>query len=183
MGSEKYCSRICAASRRTKTVEKIKTEAILKIQHFHKTNGRIPFKQEMYGIYKPSRKVFGSWNKAIEAAGFIANPVMFADRHQANDGHICDSLSEKLIDDWLYKNKIPHKIHVPYPDFSTFTCDFVVGKYFIEFFGLDGIHKQYTILAQKKRKLAKMFGIELIELSPKHLLPKSQLDQKLGFLL
>ena len=51
------------------------------VQHqltIYKKNGRIPFKIKMSDLYKVSRKYFGTWNKAIEVAGFTPNPVMFA---------------------------------------------------------------------------------------------------------
>ena len=60
----------------------------------------------MYGVYGEAREIFGSWNNAVEAAGFKPNPVLFAEKHTADDGHHCDSLAEKIIDDWLNSQKI-----------------------------------------------------------------------------
>ncbi len=107
---------------------------------------------------------------------------MFAKKYKAKDGHSCDSLSEKIIDDWLYQNKIEHETNVPYPQNPKFKCDFVVNKYFVEFFGLDGQHKRYTELVNIKRSLAKKYKINLIELKPKDLFPKNKLDLVLNFL-
>lgn len=129
----------------------------------------------MYGAYKEARIFYGSWNKAIEAAGFKPNLVMFALKHMAKDGHQCDSLAEKIIDDWLADNEIPHKRSVPYPLNKTLTADFVVGKTWIEFFGLAGMLKDYDRLLNEKRSIAKKYKLNFIELYPKDLFPKNRL--------
>lgn len=137
----------------------------------------------MYGLYKKARNFYGNWNKAIEAAGFEPNPVMFAKKYISRDGHKCDSLAEKIIDEWLYSKGIPHDRSVPYPELQKMTCDFVVKNFFIEFFGLEGQHKKYTELVNKKRILSKKHKIKLIELKPADLFPKNKLDQVLNFLI
>ncbi len=129
-----------------------------------------------------AREVFGTWNKAIELAGFSPNPILFSKKHTALDGHICDSFAEKIIDDWLHERKIIHKRSVPYPKSEKMTCDFVVGDYFIEFFGLDGYHRGYMKQAEKKRRLAKKLKLKFIGLKPSDLFPKNNLDKRLGFL-
>lgn len=99
-------------------------ESIIQIiQEFAKRNGRLPLKREMASADKFSRKFFGSWNKAIEVAGFKPNRVLFAKRQVAKDGHLCDSLAEKIIDDWFYERNINHEIHVRYPN-TKFTAIF-----------------------------------------------------------
>lgn len=152
------------------------------IKDFYYNNGRIPFKKE-FNSYNAARNRFGSWNKAVEAAGFTPNPVMFANKHIAKDGHKCDSLAEKIVDDWLNDRDIAHKRSVQYEYNPNFTCDFVVDDYFIEFFGLENEHKRYSEIVKRKRVLAKKYNLNLIELSPRHLLPKNKLDSVLGFLL
>ena len=74
---------------------------------FYKLNKRIPVKKEMYDAYGKARDVFGTWNKAIEIAGYEPNPVMFAKRCVARDGHQCDSLAEKIIDEWQKSDPAP----------------------------------------------------------------------------
>lgn len=178
-----YCSQLHGTFSRKRTPESLKKEVLQKIKKFKKLNGRIPVKKEMYGPYGKARDVFGTWNKAIEAAGFQSNPVMFAKKYVARDGHVCDSLAEKIIDEWMCSNGISHQRSVPYPEFSKLSCDFVVGKFFIEFFGLDGEHREYTKHVHKKRRLAKKYNLKLIELKPIHLFPKNKLDGVLGFLI
>ncbi len=178
-----YCSQICGTFSRKRTTESLKNEVIEKIKEFQKLNGRIPVKKEMYGPYSKARDVFGTWNKAIEAAGYEANPVMFAKKHTARDGHACDSLAEKIIDEWLYSKRIPHKRSIHYPELTKMTCDFVVGKFYIEFFGLKGELREYDRLVRLKRKLSRKHKFKLIELKPTHLFPKNKLNQVLNFLL
>lgn len=178
-----YCSRKCGATARKRTPESLKKEVLGKIRKFYKLNKRIPVKKEMYDAYRKARDSFGTWNKAIEAAGFQANPVMFANKYVAKDGHKCDSLAEKIIDEWFYSKGISHKRSVPYPEFKKMTCDFVVDKFYIEFFGLEGEHREYTKHVHKKRQLAKKYNLKLIEIKPIHLFPKNKLNQVLSFLI
>lgn len=175
----KYCSDEC----KKKALQKYsKNEILEKIRKFYKKHERPPTKRE-FKSYKAARKRFGTWNKAVKSAGLEPNPVLFAEKHEAKDGHICDSLSEKIIDDWFYANGISHEINVPYPKNKSLTCDFKVKKYFIEFFGLEGEHKRYTELVEKKRNLAKKHNLHLVEIKPKHLFPKPKLNTVLDFLL
>lgn len=100
--SQIYCSRACAAYPKKRTTESLRKEVLHKIRKFYKLNKRIPVKKEMCDAYGKARDAFGTWNKAIETAGYEPNPVMFAKRYIAFDGHQCDSLAEKIIDEWLY---------------------------------------------------------------------------------
>lgn len=83
------------------------------IQEFHSKHDRIPTKAEFVHT-KAIRTYFGSWNNGILAAGYSPNPVMFAKKYVAKDGHKCDSLAEKIIDDWLDKRQILHLRNVRY---------------------------------------------------------------------
>ena len=157
-------------------------DIIAKIKRFYADNGRIPFKMELEH-YNVARNKFGTWNNAIIASGFKPNPVMFAEKHTANDGHKCDSLTEKIIDDWLTSHKIKHKRSISYPHQTRLTCDFVVKNYFIEFFGLENEHKKYTKLVNKKRQLAKQYNLNLVEVKPAHIFPKNKLGEVLKFLI
>jgi len=154
---------------------------IEKIKAFYKKTERIPFKREFQHT-KAARNRFGSWNNAIKAAGFIPNPVMFAKKYTGKDGHKCDSLAEKIIDDWLYTRKIDHRRSVAYPNKSTFTVDFVVGDYWIEFFGLHGQLNRYDELRKEKLRLIRQYKLKFIEILPKHLFPRNKLQETLTVL-
>lgn len=177
-GQRKFCSKSC----RPKALKITDKQIVNEIKRFYRKNGRIPLKTE-YHHYKAARFRFGSWNKAIKAAGFEPNPVMFAKKYLANDGHKCDSLSEKIIDDWLYARKIEHRVHVFYPRNKSLTADFVIGDNWIEFFGLNGELKSYDLLKKRKLKIAKKLNLHLISIYPKDLFPKNKLKTKLKALL
>lgn len=173
-GNRKYCSAICRPKPRKIT----KKQIISDIKKFYKKNGRIPLKKE-YSHYKASRLRFGTWNRAIKEAGFEPNPVMFAKKYTANDGHHCDSLAEKIIDDWLYARKIRHKINVPYPLGNLLTADFLIGNVWIEFFGLDGQLKSYDQIKKRKMEIAKKLDLRLIAIYPQDLFPRCKLNEVL----
>ena len=167
---EKYCSLPCV--HKSQIIGKRKILGLIK--NFHKRYGRIPLKREVPHYYA-ARSRFGTWNNAIKSAGFDTNPVMFANTHTANDGHKCDSLSEKIIDDWLFAKKIEHKINVPYPGSSGYTVDFLIKDWWIEFFGLSGGCRKYDKIVNKKFDLVKIHKLKFIEIYPRHLFPKNNL--------
>lgn len=171
----KYCSIECKSNALTLSQEKV----IDKISKFYKKNNRIPFKREMWGIYKPARKYFRTWNNAILAAGFKSNPVMFAKHHIAKDGHKCDSLAEKIIDDYLFRHNIQHERCIPYPE-SECTADFKIGDKWLEYFGLAGEHKRYEQLRRQKQRMVRKFKLNMIEIYPKDLFKNKELHRLLG---
>ena len=179
-GDNKYCSLSCVPRHKSKYTEEI---VLKEISKFFDKHGRIPVKREMYGCYKVARKYFGTWNIAIKTAGFQPNPVMFAKKYFAKDGDKCDSLAEKIIDDYLSERKIEHVRNFPYPGNDGFTADFKIDDFWVEFFGLSGQLKRYDKLKRKKLKLAKKLGIKLIEIYPKDLFPINKISGKLNLLL
>jgi len=173
-----YCSVKCQMALVKFSDVEYKARIIDRIQKFYRENKRIPFKQEMWGIYQPSRRLFGTWNKTIVAAGFIPNPVKFANKYIANDGHKCDSLAEKIIDDWLTARKIKHERNVLY-GLKKYTADFKVGDTYIEFFGLHGELESYDVFMKNKLNYIRMKKLKIISIFPKDLFPKCTLEQKL----
>lgn len=126
-----------------------------------------------------ARRYFMTWNNAILAAGFIPNPVRFAKKIISGDGHRCDSLAEKIIDDWLYARNIQHERNIPYGK-DNMTADFKVNGFLIEFLGLQGQLKRYDVLLKRKRKIWKEKQLKVIEVYPKDLFPKNRLAQVLN---
>jgi len=144
------------------------TQTLLeKIKQFYLQNGRIPLKRE-FNMYHAYKDHFGSWNKAIVAAGFSPNKSIFTKRFTAEDGHICDSFSEKIIDDWLHKHSIPHQRNAKYGK-SKMTADFAVGETRIEFFGLAATSNSYRKIMEQKRDFCAREGLRLLEIYPEDL--------------
>lgn len=164
------CQRIGAVFPKDKIIEEI--------HKFFKKNGRIPFKSE-FEHHHSARNQFGTWNNAIIAAGYEPNPVRFAKKYVAKDGHVCDSMAEKIIDDWLFKRNIKHRINVPYPGNKGYTVDFRVGNKWIEYFGLSGELKRYDVLKRRKIKLAKEFKLDLVKIYPNDLFSKPKFNKKM----
>lgn len=173
----RYCSQVC----KSKALSMSGDQIIQQLKEFYSNSGRIPLKRE-FKHAKAARSRFGSWNKAIEASGFNPNQALFTKKQIANDGHICDSLAEKIIDDWLYARKISHRIHVKYPD-SKYTSDFVVNGVIIEFFGLSGELKRYDELMKDKLQMIQDRNLKRISIYPKDIVPVSQLDKVLRIVL
>lgn len=185
-----YCSRSCAAkitnSQRIRIIKpKIikpcrflhnKETVVQRIKKFVFDHKRIPVKREMWSLYEPARRFFGTWNNAIKAAGFEPNPIMFANKQEANDGHICDSLAEKVIDDYLFEKGINHERNLPYPK-GEYTADFKIGDQYIEYFGLAGEHIRYDELMVIKKEIAIKYQMNLLEIYPKNLYAKNGLDK------
>jgi len=173
--NKKYCSPDC--QHKSQTIDKNLLFKALK--NFVKLRGRIPLKRE-FPHYRAIRGRFGTWNNFIKTAGFTPNPVMFAKKYTANDGHKCDSLSEKIIDDWFYARNIDHKRSCPYPNDRGLTVDFKVGDYWVEFFGLSGEHKRYDELKSEKIELVKKYKLKFISVYPEDLFPTSKLEAVLN---
>jgi len=157
-------------------VEKYTKEDLLhKIRNFYFTHGRIPMKRE-FNMFHEYKRRFGSWNAAIRLAGFSPNPSLFAYKFIAQDGHKCDSFSEKIIDDWLFANRITHKRNASYVG-TKMTADFILKSgTFVEFFGLAGVQKNYDRILERKRAFCARQRIHLVEIYPKDLFPQNRLS-------
>lgn len=156
---------------------------LLQLLHsFANEHHRMPTKRDFYSHNRAFMRVFGSWNEAIRDAGFSPNPVLFAKKFIANDGHRCDSFAEKIIDDWLTEKKIPHERSVPY--FHTrFTADFKIRDTLVEFFGLHNQLKRYDYLMKKKLQMVQKYKLKLIPLYPEDIFPSVKLNKKLKSVL
>lgn len=169
-GSQIYCSLECKNKSQIINAK----EVCNKIKEFYEKYGRIPLKRE-FSHYNAARDRFGSWNKAISSAGFTPNPVKFSNKCIAKDGHICDSVAEKIIDDWLSGKSIKHERNIKYPNNPKLTADFVTKRFWIEFFGLSGELREYDTLIKKKRQITKKYKLPLVAIYPKDLFPINRL--------
>jgi hypothetical protein len=133
---------------------------------------------------KPStsyvKELFGTWLQALIDAGVLEEDVRRTSRGTqciAKDGHICLSIGEKTIDDFLYSHGILHEKEPHYPE-GKYRADFDVNGVFIEYFGLTGI-PEYDKKTKEKQRLCKKFGIKLISLFPNDLISESRLNTKI----
>ncbi len=183
-GNKKYCSRVC----RTVAQRYTPNELLKIIEEVTKKLKRVPARRELQrGVNEACRKSFGTWNNAVAAAGFIPNRS-HDDRmykrviSRAIDGHLCDSISEVLIDNWLHKNKILHKKDVRYPE-TNHKADWQIifgnQKIFVEYFGLANDSPRYDRCIKEKEMLCNKQNITLIAIYPKDLYPKVYLNNNL----
>lgn len=124
------------------------------------------------------KNLYGSWFTLLCEAGVLDNGSIKTARGihcLAQDNHLCLSLGEKTIDDFLYLHNIPHKKEPSYP-FGNFRADFIIGSTFVEYFGLTG-NPEYDEKTKLKKSLCKQHGIELIAIFPKDLTDTNKLKR------
>jgi hypothetical protein len=147
--------------------------------------GKILLKMPAYDIYIER---FGNWLKALSLAGVLDDGHRKTSRGiqcLANDGHVCLSLGEKAIDDWLSAHSIPHDKEVFYPFDEILNpnhlsrTDWKIGDVHIEFAGLMN-SIEYADRIGKKKELASKYGLTLVIMEPKDLF---ELDNRLAFLV
>ncbi len=177
LSSRNYCSIKCWA----KAHEISKKELLNHIKLLSFKLGRTPTRRECKH-YTACYKYFGSWTNALIATGLIPhrslNQRMYKRRQCfAKDGHICNSVSELIIDNWLYKNKINHQKETSYPK-GKFTADWSLSKNtLVEYFGLARDSRRYDEEIKKKQQICNDSEITLIEIYSKDLFPKNKLEE------
>ena len=126
------------------------------------------------------KELFGTWLEALIEAGVLEDGTRRTSRGTqclAKDGHICLSLGEKTIDDFLYQEGLDHQIEPPYPE-GNFRADFLVNGVLVEYFGLKG-NPDYDAKTEMKRRICKKHGIKLISVYPSDLVSTRKLKAKL----
>lgn len=115
----------------------------------------------IYSVYK----IFGNYNNFIILS---RNEVNLKNKNYtvSNDGHICDSYEEKIIDDILFDLNIPHEIHVKYPN-SEYISDFKLNDCYLECTGYkrnvsSKAHDKYIKTINNKIKICEELKVKLI---------------------
>lgn len=187
----RYCSSKCGWSAfRAHRLSQYTPKIIQKtIKQLSKNLGRSPSRRELGNMSHGAIRSFGSWNKAVIAAGFEPhrsddNRMYRRTRTKAWDGHICDSISEAIIDNWLAKHNIFHIRDAKYPT-TNHKADWSVknGKTFVEYFGLAQDSPRYDRAVKEKIKLCRKNKIKLIGIYSKDLYPNNQLGKILSRLI
>lgn len=165
------------------------TSAIHKQLHHAKTiseEGQISFVKLLMDM--PSidvyEKTFGSWFKTLLRVGILeegSQRLSRGIRCIANDGHECNSLAEKTIDDWLHSHNIHHEKEPRYPYHFRLNpyklrADWKVQDILIEYAGLMD-EPDYAAKMKAKQEVAEEFGLSLIIIRPEDIL---NLDEKLA---
>ncbi len=127
---------------------------------------------------------FNSWLAALIDAGILEGGTRKTSRGIqtiAKDRHMCLSLGEKTIDDFLFDRGIRHEKEPRYPT-GNFRADFLVDGTFIEYFGLAG-NPDYDAKIKQKMRICSDFGISLISIYPSDLVNDKKLQKKLALIL
>ena len=136
-------------------------------------------------LNKPSvirvKKEFKSWLEALIVAGVLEDGTRRTSRGTqciAKDGHVCYSLAEKTIDDYMFIRNIKHEKEPHYPE-GNLRADFLVNDIFIEYFGLRGDLK-YDEKTKLKKEICARHCIQLISIFNEDLVSSHKLDKKLS---
>jgi hypothetical protein len=128
---------------------------------------------------------FGSWLRSLELAGVLEGGYRKTSRGIqviAKDGHICLSLGEKVVDDWLSARGVLHEKEPKYPFHPEFNprkflrADWKVKDTLVEYAGMMKDY-EYSLKMKKKKSLADEANIDVIILTEEDL---DDLENKLG---
>lgn len=141
--------------------------------------GRVPDHRELpnFGlpVYRTFYRAFGSWNAAVEAAGFKPNEN-YGRIVEAKCGHIVRSSGECSVCNWFFAHGIEHEYEPSYGKDVRWRADWKVGDTLVEYWGLK--HPQYLRTRLDKEQFARENGIRLVGLEP-----NDNLDKVLGAFL
>lgn len=131
----------------------------------------------MERCFYPSRyaQALGGHIPALFATGRLGTtPIVRGSigyRALAEDGHVCNSLAEKVIDDWMYRKGIPHEKEPVYPGSvraivgGRVRADWRVGDTYVEYFGLQS-SPDYARKTAAKLDACAQTGVRVLALYP-----------------
>jgi hypothetical protein len=122
----------------------------------------------------------GPWLNALIAAGVLPDGTRRTSRGtqaMAVDGHVCWSIGEKTIDDFLSASGVAHDREPPYPE-GGYRGDFLIDGAIVEYFGLAG-DPGYDAKTAEKARICRVAGIRLIELYATDVVDPARLRSKL----
>jgi hypothetical protein len=130
------------------------------------------------------KELFGSWLQALIEAGVLDEDARRTSRGTqcvAKDGHVCFSLGERTIDDFLHARGITHDKEPSYPE-TNYRADFAVNGILIEYFGLQG-DPDYDNKMKEKQEICKKYDMSLISIYASDLVNTARLESKLRIIL
>ena len=129
---------------------------------------------------KRVKQLFGTWLEGLITADLLENGtrrLLVGTQCLARDGHVCYSLGEKTIDDFLTDMGVEHEREPHYPG-SGLRGDFRIGDTIVEFLGLKG-QPEYDEKTTTKMQLCKATGVRLLLIEPKDLASRTTLGRKI----
>lgn len=120
--------------------------------------------------HETAKEMFGSWAHLLEAAELLEQRQRGRGGHQSigSDGHLCLSMGERAICEYLTRKGISHSKEPMYPideilnPNGLLRGDFLVGSVIIEFAGMMS-NKEYAERMKQKSKLAKSKDIPWVK--------------------
>jgi len=121
--------------------------------------------------HETAKKLFGSWAHLLEEAQLLENQQRGRGGHRSfgSDGHLCLSMGERAICEFLTRKSISHDKEPMYPKDEKLNPhgglrgDFLVGSIIIEFAGMMD-NQEYAERMNQKKKLAKIKKIPWIKI-------------------
>jgi len=167
------CSRNCHSIYKFGSLPYTKDDVVNIITNIGITTKRTPQKRDCETkLYHAAVRLFGTWNKTMGACNLKPNHSKFSKiRLKCLDGHISDSISEKIIDDWLCSNNIKHEKNKKYPK-SNMNCDFYLVDHdiWVEYYGLIGSScPDYDNTIKLKEALVKENNLNFMSIKPNDL--------------
>jgi hypothetical protein len=123
------------------------------------------------------KELFPSWAHLLDAAGLLEgdyNPNSRGRRSISSCKHLCLSLGERYICEFLNNKKMKHTREPAYPHHEQLNpngklrADFLIGDLWVEFAGLKG-QPAYDSRMKNKVKLGKALDLNLLVIEPKDL--------------
>jgi len=174
------CSKACGQIYQFGSIAYTKEDIVNGIMNKFAESGYTPQKRGCTRrLSSAATRLFGSWNKAVKECGLKPNPSKYQKvRLKCKDGHMSDSISEMLVDNWFYSKDIKHERSKKYQG-TNMDCDFYLTDLglWVEYFGLINESDEYDKTVEIKRQFVKDNNVQLIEIKPEHLYPKMILDE------
>jgi hypothetical protein len=123
------------------------------------------------------KSLFPSWAHLLDAAGLLEgeySPKARGRRSISSCKHLCLSLGERYICEFLNTKKISHTREPEYPQHDRFNpngklrADFLIGDLWVEFAGLKG-QSAYDSRMENKVKFGQELALNLLIIEPKDL--------------